>query len=267
VISHVPHAFRADARPAWLEAWLRSQPDNADAWLVAGKHSIAHAWHIRGSGYASTVTGPRFCIFFDVLRRAETELAHAAELAPADPTPWAELLTSGRGLQSDPSLIRARFAELVARDAHHLAGHMTMLQYRCAKWHGSNAEMFAFARQVSVAAPEGSELHVLIAMAHLEYIIREEDSDAVPLTAADAARELLEAAQRSVLSREHRATRSTRGVRNTLACALWATRQYADAKRQFEAIGDDWTSHPWNYFGQPFAVFTAARRDCEQRAL
>jgi hypothetical protein len=157
-----------DGRPDWLHEWVAAKPASSLPLLFRGTHGTSWAWRARGSGRANTVEQDAWQVFFARLVEADRDLAAASALDPADPTAHARSLWTAIGLQLGQHEIRRRFGEVVRRHLWHQDAHHSMIQALAAKWHGSNAEMFEFARSVSLRAPEGHGLHALIASAHLE---------------------------------------------------------------------------------------------------
>ena len=151
-----------------MDAWIAGGNELALGHLIKGRAHIAWAWAARGSGTADTVSEDGGNLFEEHLMRAESDLAQAAKLDPADPTPWAHLITVARGLGQGLDLARERFDQAARRDPEHWTAHFQMLTLLCAKWDGSHATMFAFAQEVSKRVPEGHDLSTLVIMAHIE---------------------------------------------------------------------------------------------------
>jgi hypothetical protein len=155
-------------RPPWLDAWCASSPTSPVPWLIRGVHGVRWAWEARGSTTADKVAEGAWPVFAERLLSAENDLAKAAALDALDPTPWTWLVTTARALQRDAALERERFEQARGRDPDNLSAHRHFLTALCWKWGGSHEAMFAFAREASARAPEGSRLHTLVAEAHLE---------------------------------------------------------------------------------------------------
>ncbi len=192
-------------RPLWLDDWVQQQPNSATAWLVRGVHTKNWAWEARGSGLADTVSEKGFKLFFERLARAEEELLRAAELDPADPTPWAHLVMVGVGAQKSLDKIQEWFQQAVRRHSRHATAHYSMLQALCAKWYGSHDQMFDFARGTCAKLPNGHGLHALIALAHFERVAamyREQQTLSATgyYRRQEVAEEINQSAERSILS-------------------------------------------------------------------
>ncbi|WP_176955780.1 hypothetical protein [Sinosporangium album] len=149
--------------------------DKADVLLWFGGTIIDEAWAIRGGGYASTVTEDRFKMFFATLAGAHDPLMEAARLRPDDPVPWEQLMGFALGMQLSRSDENVIWRELVARCPTLFSGHRARLQTVAAKWGGSHEDMFDHAREAVALAPEGHPLSAMLALAHLEYLLSEQN--------------------------------------------------------------------------------------------
>lgn len=243
-----------DGRPDWVERWWEAHPDSAVANLMRGAHSVHWAWEARGYDYGDSVEDEGARLFFERLRGAEADLRRAAELDPADPTPWSLLLRCCRGLEQGQKQAEQLYTELLARDPLHRSGHSQMLQTVAPKWGGSRERMWAVARSASQRAPEGHGLHALLVEAHLEASFEEEGY----FSRAEVREDVMAAYKRSLGSPRHQETLHTAHDRNLFACALWLCGFAEEAGGELEVLGDRITRVPWGYFGDPVAVFREA---------
>lgn len=94
----------------------------------------------------------------------------AAEMCPEDPTPWVSLMSVAR-LYPD-GMRRSELARwwdgLHERDPYSVEGHLQVLHYYSAHWHGTHGLMCDFARDAAGVAPPGSPLPVLVQYARVE---------------------------------------------------------------------------------------------------
>ncbi len=135
---------------------------------------VSRAAAIRTSKPASEVSAEQFRGFHEVLREAEQVALQAVEAAPAeDANPWVAQIVIAMGLSWSREDFRTLWAEVVARDPHHLRAHEAALQYWCAKWHGSHELMHAFVDTALASASAGSLLTVLRIRAFFEQISRD----------------------------------------------------------------------------------------------
>ena len=156
-----------------LDAWVDARPDDADPYLARGANAVLGAFRRRAeaAGRAADET------FWAELRDAERDLSWAVELAFDDPVPWTPLLRSARGLSIPKEELCMRYDESARRNPELLGAHLETLEALSPIGVGSVDELFAFARTMARAAPEGSPLHALVAMAHLVYSLGLDDSD------------------------------------------------------------------------------------------
>jgi hypothetical protein len=142
-----------------------------DLWLLAGASFIGEAWAVRGSGRAKDIGEDRFKMFFATLRKAVGPLHEAANLLPRDAVPWAQLQTTGMGLQVDREQKDEVWREIISRCPTLYPAHWVRLQILAAKWGGSNEEMMAFAKGSVDAAPPGDPVVAMLPLAHFEIFL------------------------------------------------------------------------------------------------
>ena len=172
---------------------------------------------------------------------------------------------SARGLGLEPPEIRARFEEARRRDPDGWTAGMFALQSLAEKWSGTHDEMFAFAREVSGAARDGSPLHSLVPLAHHErwlyFSAFEDDRKAQKKYFEGPAvqRELQAAWKRGPGSPAFR--RGRFGPTQTALFAFGFTLglDQARAREAFEKLGPVLTHTPWSSQGEPADVFKQAR--------
>lgn len=237
-----------------LRGWCSAQPQSGLAAAAWGASLVTQAWSVRTGQRAANVSAEQFREFLTLLRAAEAQLHQAAALSPASPLPWLALLRSGRGMQISTYELRLRHEQAMRRNAPALDASLQLLQGLCAKWDGSHDEMFAFARGLSAAEPQGSPLHAVLAMAHIERGIDKDTSlEAYLPTVASEIRGIC---QRSV---DHPdfvdSTPDGAIARNIMCFASSLSGDHELAQRQRAAIGGRLSSWPWNYVGAPGEVF------------
>lgn len=250
----------ADRMGGWMGGVLDREPDGTLALLTAGAHHIHWGWEARTAAQASQVSREQFRIFHERLRVAEDLLYRVAEREPDWVAPWFMLQVSGRGLQVGQEIARRRFEATVRRCPGHLGAHRQQLQQVCAKWGGSHEEMHAFARDSMLAAPGGSALGELVALAHLErWVDLEADEDEKYMRRPEVRADLHEAADRSIRHPDFDPGRPYEwiGVHNTFAMAFSLAGERKAAAAAFAALDGRVTEFPWSYFGSddPVAVF------------
>lgn len=250
--------------PRWVDDWVAAQPDEPLAWTVRGAKGVHWGWQARGG--ATDVDGDAWIEFQRRLGGADEDLARGAALDPTDPTPHCFRLIAARGLELGLDVIRERFDEVTELEPLHRAAHNHMIQALAPKWGGSNDAMFEFARHVTATAPEGSAVHVVIAEAHIErwlwtLVGDQADSDAANRywSRPGVRDEVVEAAERSVLSPHYQRTARYPWDHQLYAFAFWMTDRYDLAATMFERVGDVVSEFPWIYKGDPGQVFESVR--------
>ncbi len=171
---------------------------------------------------------------------------------------------SGLGASLGPEIAACRFEAAVRRAPESPASHRVRLQQLSAKWGGSHDAMHEFARSVMLAAPEGSHLGELVALAHLEHWLSlPEGEDRAYLTSPAVVAELQEAAFRSVLHPDFTPVRGWQASFNAFAMAFSLADQPKTARLLFDALDGFVTKSPWHYLsGDPVKAFRAHRDRC-----
>jgi hypothetical protein len=255
-----------DERPAWLEEWAAVRPGSSLPWLFRGHQGVHWAWQARGGGRAHTVGEDAWPVFYARLVEADRDLARAAGLDDEDPTPHAEGIRVAIGLQLGPAEKQKRFGEAIRRSRWHRNAHTMTVQATAAKWGGSEKEMFEFARWASSQAPEGSDVHVAVPLAHLEQWLGlpSKSADGQPVQSryfrdGQVGAEIWQAADRSVRSPRYQPSRYTPSDRNIFAMCFCLMRDYQAQLDQMRLIGPLVTASPWNYQGDPGWAYERAR--------
>ncbi|OII66412.1 MULTISPECIES: hypothetical protein [unclassified Streptomyces] len=147
-----------------VEAWRAAEPANPDAAVLRAATEVVRVFDAAISAGRGTA--------LDRQRLDSTVLAclTAADARPADPMPWVSLLTVARLYDGGVGRAELRrwWDELRRRDPHNAEGHVQMLRYWSARWHGTHGSMYDFARDAAGAAPPGSPLPVLVQVARVE---------------------------------------------------------------------------------------------------
>jgi hypothetical protein len=241
-------------------------PRDPLALTVAGARHSAWAWEARTGYRATQVSQEQFRIFHERLKGAEEHLYTAVELDPDNAAPWYTLCMVSRGLEHGTEITRRRFEAGIRRSPGHVGLHRQMMQQLCAKWGGSHEEMHAFAREALAAAPPGSGLGELVALAHIEHWLDlDQGPDDIYIRDPAVLAELRAAADASVFHPGFAPTSSPYPALNAFAMAFWLAGDKPAAARLFERIGDHATRAPWQYRGEPEKVFAVARQDCGKK--
>jgi hypothetical protein len=242
----------------WIEPVAADDPL---AQLVRGCHAVAWAWKARGGLRATYTQADQFKVFFERLRIAESSLYDVISRDPDEAAAWAFLVRTARGLQLPLADGEFRFRQAIERHRTHLKAHEEWMQTLCAKWSGSEEWMHQFARDAATRGGDGSMLHSLVALAHLEAMTDRSGQAATHyISRPDVRQDLRTAAGLSIW---HPAAERRPGwpvYFNTFALAFSATGDLPAAAAVFEQLGDNITAYPWVYLpGDPAKSFTTAR--------
>ncbi|OXY90976.1 hypothetical protein [Streptomyces diastatochromogenes] len=155
---------QACAGSSTVESWLAAEPGNADAQVLRAATETARAFHLAISA------GRGVPIDRDRIDTAVLASLRAAEACPEDPTPWVSLISVARLY---PTGVRRQelarwWDELHRRDPYSVEGHLQVLHYYSARWHGTHGLMYDFARDAAGVAPPGCPLPVLVQYARVE---------------------------------------------------------------------------------------------------
>jgi hypothetical protein len=154
----------AAADSSAVETWRAAEPDSPDAAVLRAATEVVRVFRRAvAAGRGNAVGEAR-------LDEVVLSCLNAAGARPTDPMPWVSLLTVARlyeGGVSREELRRWR-DELRRRDPYNIEGHVQLLRYFSARWHGTHGRMYDFARDAAGAAPPGSPLSVLVQIARVE---------------------------------------------------------------------------------------------------
>ncbi|MFG2692713.1 hypothetical protein [Kitasatospora sp. NPDC048407] len=244
----------------WLARAVEQDPEDALALLVCGARQLVWGWEARSGAYAKYVREEQWRLFGERLERAEEQLFEVAEREPDWLGPWYFLQVTGRGISVATGVATQRFDAAVRRFPHHPASHRQRLQQLCAKWGGSHEEMHDFARTSMLAAPEGSRLGELVALAHIEHWLSlDNGEDGRYIRDAAVARSLHEAAERSIWHPGFVRDRAWIGAHNAFAMAFSLSGEHRAAGRVFTELDGRVTRSPWQYLGDPADAYRSRR--------
>lgn len=139
-----------------------------------------------------------------------------------------------------------RYDESARRDPALLGAHLETLEALSPIGVGSVDELFAFARTMARAAPEGSPLHSLVAMAHLVYSIGLDDSDPRrKYFSGDPSREIEFFARMSVENEAWKDGPEVVEALNIFAAAFAKCGDRPRARALLERVGVSRSVRPW----------------------
>ncbi|MFC4031574.1 hypothetical protein ACFO3J_08780 [Streptomyces polygonati] len=252
---------------AGIERWIGEviaagpgEPADPLALLVAGARQVGWAWHARGRFQA--VSEPQRALFRGRLETAQEHLFEAAEREPSWAAPWYFLQICARGLQSGPEVAERRFEATCRQAPGHAAAHREYLRQLSRQPGGSPERTHAFARAAMLAAPKGSRLGELVAVAHLEeWLHLGGDPESLYLGSPQVLGALHEAADRSVHHPDFVRQRDWTLAFNTFAMAFALAGDHRAARPLFRALGSRATEDPWRHLDarSPLVPFLAWR--------
>jgi len=181
VITECFHSLNSDQKTALVEGlcmtekfahpiqmWVEKQPSNALSHLFNGALFTHKAWVSRTGLRAKYVTQKQANGFFQNLELAYEYLQTAIKLDASEAESYARTIRVLMGFSQPIELLYEYFHALQEIEPQHLYGHMYMLNALSEKWLGSNEQMMEFVEQVKPNIPNGSLLHLLTPMAHVE---------------------------------------------------------------------------------------------------
>lgn len=244
-----------------VQAWIGHHTADDLAQLVRGAHAVHWAWAARG-GYRSQYTSrDRFELFFERLRLAESYLYDVISRDPDEVSAWAFLIRTARGLQLPLDDGEFRYREATTRHPSHWKANHEWMQTLCKKWFGSDESMHQFARDTATRSPDGSMVHALVALAHLEITVELGANQTTGyMTQPTVRADLRTAAEYSIWHPAADLRPGSAAALNIFAVAFSLSEDPAAAGAVFRQLGDRPTEQPWGYLGgDPGQRFLEAR--------
>lgn len=155
---------QACASSSTVESWLAAEPHSGDALVLRAATETARAFNLAiAAGRGAPIDQHR-------IDTAVTACLHASEAYLDDPTPWISLISVARLYSSGVRRqeLSRWWDELHQRDPYSVEGHLQVLHYYSARWHGTHGLMYDFARDAAGVAPVGCALPVLVQYARVE---------------------------------------------------------------------------------------------------
>jgi len=258
---------QACADSSTVETWLAAEPQHADALVLRAATETARAFNTAiAAGRGSPIDQQR-------VDSAVMACLQAAEAYPQDPTPWVSLISVARLC---PSGVRRQelarwWDELHRRDPFSVEGHLQVLHYYSARWHGTHGLMYDFARDTAGVAPPGCPLPVLVQYARVEEVRHALDAakgrpSAVGLgqhwNHDGAVSDVRRTWQRWIVGRTANAvTPAELRDLNYLAHAACHAGVRDVAAALFRMLGRQATRAPWSYTGEPGQQFVKWRAE------
>jgi tetratricopeptide (TPR) repeat protein len=223
-----------------LKEWLVQYPSSHFANACLGKVYINYAWNARGGGYASTVIEESSSLFKERLLTAKEYLEKAYSLNPSDPFSPAYLIIVAMGLGLEREEMEKQFKRAIQADPTDQLAYSTKLNYLMPKWHGSEEEMFSFAREAVKRAPSDSRVPAILTDAHWEMYERLGSMRSYFGNPA-VWKEMKEV----YLTLSKRFPNSNR-IPNWFAKTAYLAGDYDTAREELRMIGNDWLEEAWD---------------------
>ncbi len=147
-----------------INRWTTLQPRSPAAHLAHAQSLMAHAWAIRGGGYASSVKQEAWAPFYALVEKTRLYLEQTKPVAAVDPY-WHEMMLEIARIQSwDARRFGAAFDAAVAREPLFYQTYFAAVDYFLPKWRGNVEDVELFARFAAgkTAATEGTGMYVRI---------------------------------------------------------------------------------------------------------
>jgi hypothetical protein len=243
-----------------------------DRWVAAEGSAVAHsmkghleldlAWRARTAVIGSLVREEAWKKFHAHLRTAYENLRAASEIDSSDPEPFCAMIRSLMGLGDYVPEMHDCFNRV---EGTHLPAASYLLDALTEKWHGSHAEMFAFARSLyGTNAGYGS----VVALAHVERWFAavdhgDKEDRRSYFAKPDIREEIIEAYERDALLDDRELSYFALIAHSVYGFVFWKMNDRARASRELDLIGPHITEKPWAYGGfRRFGALKGARKDC-----
>jgi hypothetical protein len=254
-------AESAVADDTWLKAWEQAEPENPAAQLVRADRTVRYAWELRSAHVARHLTDRQIRGFLGEIAHAEALMSQAIEAAPADPTPLERMLRIARGRSWPHERMERLWRQYTELHPHGFDGHLSALQYWCAKWRGSHDRARDFAAAAAENAPSGTFLKALpLIAAFEEFGITAHWAYRTPAVRAAIDGCLAELEQHPDAERH-----IVFQVRHLLAFFLNRLGRHDEAVEQFRIIDGHIGTLPWGYFPNEVQEYGWFRRDSFKR--
>lgn len=245
----------ATAGTALASAWLSREPDNADA-------LVFHSW----SGVMRGLRDRRV----EDAAQLVNQCHRAAEISPADPTPWVVLLGLARVERYGQNDVNAIWREATGRDRWHREAYVQMLAYLSPEEGGSSASVLDFIDVVRTRIPANAPcaaIEITAAVRQYQGLLAQGGVRAM------TAGQLWEGGQIAAALEQASGLWAKPGFfqhaaaqadLNVLAYALCAAGRAADAHHVFQVLQGTVTPWPWNVDGPAVQRFEQHQAKAER---
>lgn len=255
----------AVTRDGWLKEWQQAEPGSPDAAVLRAASLAAKADGVRGDRPAHRTPELLLAEFQWLCHEAAAAAEAAAELAPADPTPWVTRIVAAKGQRLPHEQFHEIWEGLVARAPLHRGGHTHAYKYWGRKWFGSDAIAADFVSRETAVAPDSAMAFELRLHDVIERGVSQSISMSEYFRAGAGRRPLDEALDAFWTGTVPEGTGVATIDQNLLAWALTQTERYDDACQVWRKLeGRQCAGYPWLYY---IDSGTAAFRALRQRAF
>jgi tetratricopeptide (TPR) repeat protein len=200
--------------------------------LFKGNYYTVYAWDARGRGFANTVTPEGARLMQERLEVASAALMKAYDLNPNDAAAATAMMGVELGQGKGKDVLEMWFARAMKADPDNYQACANKLYYLEPKWYGSMEEMLAFGRECRDSKNWYGRLPMVLVNAHDQlsrYAPKPDQYFQLPGVWAD-----IQSVYQPILNAwpENALTRS-KFAYYACQCGQWA-----EAKRQFDRLGD-----------------------------
>ncbi|WP_157746322.1 hypothetical protein [Micromonospora inositola] len=214
---------------------------------LLGARWVVMGWEVRTARYASQVSRQQFAQFHDYLARADNLLGDVVMAEPDNVSAWTTRVRIARGLQLGLAEAWRRYNRAAKARPHPVTAQLTLAQQLCPKWGGSFPELHAFAQRCAAEAPPGALNAAVVAEAHIEQA-RAEPSASRYMRRPEVREQLRQAVARSVGHPAYRPVFGWVQAHSSFAYAWTLAGDRRSAAPHFAALGNRFTSFPWEYY-------------------
>ena len=228
--------------------------------FLAQKH-VGSAWEARGYGYSSSVSDSAYEEFYNHLNAARNILESILLDRPRCLFSLLSLLSVESVMVENGDLSECEqiFNRIRQVDDDNFIAHKIMLTLFSAKWHGSNKEMFQFAKNAAAGTKGHNRLYGLMAIAFSERWLAfdfeieksaERKSKRAAMFHNESVRSTLRKAYKAAcpqwLSVEQFNSDDAE-IMNHFAFCFYQAGDYEMCQQVMDRIGSHWTAQPWSY--------------------
>ncbi|WP_200210179.1 hypothetical protein [Micromonospora coerulea] len=226
---------------------------------LLGARWVVMGWEVRTALYASEVSRKQFAQFHAFLARADNLLGDVVMAEPGNVAAWTTRVRIARGLQVGLTEAWRRYNQAAEAQPHPFTAQLDLAQQLCPKWGGSFPQLHAFAQVCAAEAPPGALNAAVVAEAHIEQA-RAEPSASRYMRQPEVREQLRDAAARSVGHPAYRPVYGWVQAQSSFAYAWSLAGDRRSAAPHFAALGNRFTSYPWEYYQGTGGVTYKARQ-------